>query len=98
MNIKKLIYYIGIIASIFSFISCDNDDGNTPNQNTCECQGVTFFDNNDNKELIAESDLFTDFFNTSGNEPEVEIYERNNPGNFNFTTTKVDVNGTVLEY
>jgi hypothetical protein len=102
MNIKKSIYYIGILTIIFSFISCDNDDGNAPNQNTCNYQGFTFLDTNNNTNtLIAGSDLFTDFFNTSSNGPEVEIYETNNPGNFNFTTTVVNLNGTgtgILNY
>lgn len=94
MNINTSIYYIGILIIIFSFISCNNDDGNAQNQNTCNYQGFTFLDTNNNTTtLITESELFTDFFNTSSNGPEVEIYGMNNPGNFNFTTTVVNLNG-----
>jgi hypothetical protein len=102
MNIKKSMYYITILSIIFSFSNCDNDDGNAPNQNTCNYQGLTFLNTTKaTTTLIAESDLFTDFFNTSSNGPEVEIYETNNPGNFNFTTTTVNLNGTgtaILNY
>jgi len=84
-----------LILFIITIFSCDNDDGNSPNITACNYEGFTFLDtNNNNQTLIAEADLFTDFFNTSSNGPEVEIYETNNPGNFNFTTSVVTLNGT----
>lgn len=91
---KKWNFYL--VALLFiAFISCDNDDGNAANQNACNYQGFTYLDTNSNTQtLIPEADLYTDFFNTSSNGPEVEIYETNNPGNFNFTTTVVTLNGT----
>ena len=95
MNIKKFIFQFTIATLIFSFYSCDNDDGNAPNQNACTYQGFTYLDTNNNTTtLIPESDLYTYFYNTSSNGPEVEIFETNNPGNFNFSTTVVTLNGT----
>tara|TARA_B100000787_G_scaffold48809_1_gene35103 strand:+ start:4942 stop:5883 length:942 start_codon:yes stop_codon:yes gene_type:complete len=70
----------------------------------CDYQGVSLFEINGNtgtETLIAESDLFTDFFYTSSNGPEVEIFALDNPGNFNFTTTVVTLNATgtgILNY
>ena len=70
----------------------------------CNYQGVSLFEINGNtgtETLIAESDLFTDFFYTSSNGPEVEIFALDNPGNFNFTTTVVTLNATgtgILNY
>jgi hypothetical protein len=95
MNKQKTIYLMALLISFFYFTSCDNDDGNAPNQNICNYQGFTFLDTNNNTTtLIPESDLFTDFFNTSSNGPEVEIYDTNNPGDFNFVTTVTSLNGT----
>lgn len=103
MNTKKTIHLVGLfLMTSLCFISCDNDDGNASNQNSCNYEGFTFLDTNNNTTtLIPESDLFTDFFNTSSNGPEVEIYEVSDPGNFNFTTTVVALNATgtgVLNY
>jgi len=84
-----------ILLLVITITSCDNDDPTTPNLNVCNYAGFTFLDTNNNTQtLIAEADLTTDFFNTSSNGPEVEIYETNNPGNFNFTTTVTTLNGT----
>ena len=69
---------------------------------TCNYQGVILLESNSNTTiLIAESALRTEFFYSSSNGPEVEIYETNNPGNFNFTTTVVALNATgtgILNY
>jgi len=84
-----------ILLLVITITSCDNDDPTTPNLNVCNYTGFTFLDTGNNTQtLIAEADLTTDFFNTSSNGPEVEIYETNNPGNFNFTTTVTTLNGT----
>ena len=92
---KKLLKTFLLSAVIFTLINCDNDNGNAPNETTCNYEGFTFLDTSNNTQtLIPETDLFTDFFNTSSNGPEVEIYETNNPGNFNFTTSVVTLNGT----
>jgi len=81
-----------IAATLFVGSSCNNDN-NEPNDENCTFQGFKSdlampFDE------ITEANLFTDFFYTSSNGPEVEIYDRNNPGDFNFTTTTVTLNGT----
>jgi hypothetical protein len=68
----------------------------------CDYQGVAILDVNSNiTTFINESALSTDFFYSSSNGPNVEIYETNNPGNFNFTTTVVTLNATgtgILNY
>ncbi|MFD2541703.1 hypothetical protein ACFSSB_05165 [Lacinutrix gracilariae] len=86
--------------------NCDNDDDNAVNQDDCNFAGFTFLDTSDNTQtLIAESDLTTDFYYTSSNGPEVEIYKSSDPGNFWFVTLVVtdgqtgggqlSVNGTI---
>ncbi len=75
-------------------LSCDNDDGNADNQTVCNYQGFTYFDSSNTQTLIPEAELTTDFFNTSSNGPEVEIYKTSAPGDFWFTTTVVTLNGT----
>lgn len=75
--------------------NCNNDDDNAPNSDKCNYQGFTFLDTSDNTQtLIPEADLTTDFFYTSSNGPEVEIYNTANPGEFWFVTTVVDENAT----
>ena len=92
---KTLQKTLSILLLALSLINCNNDNGNAPNQTVCNYQGFTFLDTNNNTQtLIPEADLTTDFFNTSSNGPEVEIYETNNPGNFNFTTTVTTLNAT----
>ncbi|TXK73723.1 hypothetical protein FT993_05075 [Mesonia sp. HuA40] len=78
-----------------SSVACDNDDGNAPNQNQCAYQGFSYLDTNDNTSIfIPETDLYTDFFISSSNEPEVEIYKTAQPGSFYFLTTTVGLNAT----
>ncbi|WP_299524584.1 hypothetical protein [uncultured Lutibacter sp.] len=92
---KKTLKTLLLFAVTFTLYNCDNDNGNASNETACNYEGFTFLDTNNNTQtLIPESDLFTDFFNTSSNGPEVEIYETNDPGNFNFTTSVVTLNGT----
>lgn len=92
--LSKILVFALVISGATLYISCDNDD-NAANESVCNYEGFTFLDtNNNNTTLIPETDLFTDFFNTSSNGPEVEIYKISNPGSFNFTTSVVTLNGT----
>tara|TARA_R110001583_G_scaffold109032_4_gene257706 strand:+ start:2758 stop:3189 length:432 start_codon:yes stop_codon:yes gene_type:complete len=92
---KTLFKTITILCITLSLVNCNNDTPTTPNLTTCNYQGFTFLDTNNNTQtVIPESDLTTDFFNTSSNGPEVEIYQTSNPGGFNFTTTVTTLNGT----
>ncbi len=91
---KTILKTIALLL-VVTITSCDNDDPTTANLNVCNYAGFTFLDTSNNTQtLIAEVDLTTDFFNTSSNGPEVEIYETSNPGNFNFTTSVTTLNGT----
>lgn len=75
--------------------SCDNDSEPSPNDAQCNYEGFTFLDTSNNTQtVIPESDLTTDFFYTSSNGPEVEIYQTSNPGGFNFVTTVVTQGAT----
>ncbi len=66
-----------VILTITLFASCDNDDGNDPNENLCSYQGLTFVDTSDNTQtLLPEVDLTTEYFPNNGGAgiPAVEIY------------------------
>ena len=92
---KTIFKTVLALTLVFTFSSCDNDNAPYNNDDTCQYQGFTFVDTTTTTQtLIPESDLTTDFFNTSSNGPEVEIYQTSNPGGFNFTTTVVTLNGT----
>ncbi len=66
-----------------------------PEEQQCDYEGLTFNDTSNNTQtLISESDLTTDFFNTSSNGPEVEIYKTANPSDMNFVTTVVTEGAT----
>lgn len=77
MNIKKLIYCIGILTIIFSFISCDNDDGSTTTGNTLEYFKYTIdgseriFDYEVEGHLETQTTTSIDIFeiNASGQQP-----------------------------
>lgn len=83
------------LTLMFFLLACDNDDGNAANQNQCTYQGFSYLDTNNNTTiLIPEADLYTDFFISSSNGPEVEIYKTAQPGSFYFLTTTVGLNAT----
>ncbi|SDW51474.1 hypothetical protein SAMN05444411_101895 [Lutibacter oricola] len=91
----KTLFKIALLILTISFSSCDNDNPTTPNLDDCNYAGFTFYDNtNTTQTLIPESDLTTDYFNTSSNGPEVEIYKTTDPGNFWFVTQVLNLNGT----
>lgn len=76
---------------------CPADDGtqDDPIVFTCSYNGYEAVDTSNNTTTLKpEADLTTDFFFTSSNGPEVEIYETSDPGNFWFVTTVVIVNAT----
>lgn len=86
-----------LLTFIISVISCDNDNGNAPNENLCTYEGLTYEDISDNTEiLIPESDLQTEYFPNNGGTgvPGVEIYEINDPGNIWFLTDAVTLYAT----
>lgn len=89
----KTIQKLLAVLVLINFLSCDNDDGNAPNENVCNYQGLTA-DINGTVTLIPESDLYTDYLTAGSNGPEIEIYDVNNPGDFNFTTTIVNETAT----
>jgi hypothetical protein len=92
---KILLKTLTILCITLSLINCNNDNNPSPNDTQCNYQGFTFLDTNNNTQtVIPETDLTTDFFNTSSNGPEVEIYQTSNPGGFNFTTTVTTLNAT----
>ncbi|MCT4630978.1 hypothetical protein [Winogradskyella sp.] len=93
-TIKKTLLLVLLITVSFS---CDNDDGNAPNENVCTYEGLTFEDPNNNTNiLIPEADLQTEYFPNNGGPgiPAVEIYETSNPGNLWFLTDVVTLNAT----
>ncbi len=84
-----------LVATLFVSTSCDNDNAPSPNDTQCNYQGLTFLDTASNTQtLIPETDLTTDFFATSSNGPEVEIYQTSAPGDMNFVTTVVTQGAT----
>ncbi|TYB79716.1 hypothetical protein [Bizionia myxarmorum] len=93
-TMKTLILLVFTLA----LFNCDNDDGDpitSPNEDVCNFQGLTFLDTGDNTQtLIPDSELTTDFFYTSSNGPEVEIYDTANPGDFWFVTEVVEANAS----
>ncbi len=95
-----------IILTATLFFSCDNDDGNAPNESQCDYQGLSYVDTSDNTQiLIPEANLNTQFFPNASNGPfglpGVEIAGTAPNGDFIFFTTDaitVGAIGTVGEY
>ncbi|MEO8933416.1 MAG: hypothetical protein ABI295_03840, partial [Xanthomarina sp.] len=66
-----------------------------PTPVACTFLGYTSTDTSNNAQTpIPAAELTTDFYYTSSNGAEVEIYETSNPGNFWFLTKVVAENGT----
>ncbi|EGV42737.2 hypothetical protein BZARG_2523 [Bizionia argentinensis JUB59] len=94
-TLKTTMKTLILLAFTLVLFNCDNDDDAAPNIDVCNYQGFTFLDTNDNTQtLIPDSELTTDFFHTSSNGPEVEIYDTANPGDFWFVTEVVDANAS----
>lgn len=96
MNLKKTIYYIAILTIIFSFTSCDNDDGNAENEDTCNFEGFTFEWSDNTNTAYPESDLKAQLFpnNDGPGNPAIEIYDTTDPGN-TFVVTRALTVGAV---
>ena len=84
------------IVILFIGSSCSSDDPTEEQGYQCNYAGYSTTTNTYTN--TPESDLTTDFFYTSSNGPEVEIYLTSNGGAFNFVTTVVTLNaaGTGL--
>ena len=92
---------IGVLAIFAIGSSCSPDPDPQPTEDHCPYSGFSSDISDTNYNQFAESALTTDFFYTSSNGPEVEIYKTSNGGDFNFTTTVVTLNGTgtgILRY
>lgn len=90
---KKLLI---LFVLIFTVVSCNNDDDAT-NQNTCNYQGFSYFDNNNNDQsIVAESELNTQYFPNASNgpfgAPGVEIASFSSSPTIFFTTNVIDLN------
>lgn len=86
-----------LIVFIVLIVSCDNDDGNAINENTCNYQGLSYLDTtNNNQTLLAETDLQTQFFPNSNNgpfgSPGVEISSFVTSPTLFFTTNVITLN------
>ncbi|AUC77040.1 hypothetical protein [Olleya sp. Bg11-27] len=84
-----------VVALFIIGSGCPADDGidDEPETSACDYEGYDALDTSNNTTtLIPEAELTTDFFYTSSNGPEVEIYETSNPGDFWFVTTVVTAN------
>jgi len=93
----KNILPVILLLTAFAFIgsSCggqDDDEDTSTEEYQCDYAGYSTTSNT--YVNTPDSDLTTDFFYTSSNGPEVEIYLNSNPGSFNFTTTVVTQNAT----
>jgi len=83
-----------LFAIIFIGVSCGPQDDNSSQGEEYQCNYSGYSTTTNTYTNIPESDLTTDFFYTSSNGPEVEIYLTSNPGDFNFITTVVTLNAT----
>lgn len=91
---KSIFKTILLLAITLTISNCDNDDGSADNQDDCNYAGFTFYDSQNTQTLIPEADLVTDFYQTSSNGPEIEIYKASDPGDFWFVTEVVTNNAT----
>lgn len=78
-----------IILTATLFFSCDNDNDPSPNDAQCTHDGVTYFFPNTTNTFIDAADLTLEYYTSTSNGPEVEVYLNSDPGHFNFVTTAV---------
>lgn len=83
-----------LVITLFLF-NCDNDDGNAPNINICNYQGLSASING-TLTLIPEGQLQTDYFpnNDGANMAAVEVFETTNPGD-TFVVTRALTVGAI---
>lgn len=91
------------LKTIFAFfllsmlaLACDSDDGNAPNENVCNFEGVTVEWNNNTVTTYPEADLNAELFpnNDGSGQPAIEIWDTTNPGN-TFIVTRALAQGAV---
>lgn len=91
---KQILKIVLLLLLSITFYNCDNDDGNAPNTNVCNYQGVTVEDSNGNVlTQIAESDLQTDYFpnNDGPGLAAVEVWDTTAPGDTFIVTRALTV-------
>ena len=81
-----------IIATLLIGSGCG--DGNPPEDEGYQCNYAGYSTTTNTYTDTPEADLTTDFFHTSSNGPEVEVYLTSSGGAFNFVTTVVTLNAT----
>ena len=91
---KRTFLYLLTILFIFSFYNCDNDDGNAPNQNICNYEGLTYLDGS-TQTLLPETILATEYYPNNGGPgiAAIEIYKTDDISMV-FTTSVVTLNAT----
>lgn len=89
-TIKKTLVVALLLAISFS---CDNDDGNAPNENDCNFEGATFDWSNNTFTSYPETDLKAELFpnNDGPGQPAIEIWDTTNPGNTFIVTRALTV-------
>lgn len=92
---KTLFKQALVVLVLITLFNCDNDDGNAPNENVCNYQGLTA-EINSTQTLIPESDLQTDYFpnNDGPGMPAVEVWSTASPGD-TFIVTRSVTDGAV---
>ncbi|RLJ69136.1 hypothetical protein CLV86_0530 [Lacinutrix venerupis] len=80
---KTLFKQALVVLVVLTLFNCNNDDDDAPNVDVCNYQGMSYLDTSDNTQiLIPEADLTTDYFASSSNGPEWEIYGNTQGGDF----------------
>jgi len=81
---KQNIFKTTLLAiSLLFVVGCDNDDGDAPNENECNFEGLTFeWTNNTSNTLYSEADLETEYYpnNWGPGIAGIEIWDTTNPG------------------
>lgn len=81
---------------MFTIVSCNNDDDAT-NQVSCNYEGFSYLDSNNNDQsIVAESELNTQYFPNASNgpygAPGIEIASFSSSPTIFFTTNVIDLN------
>lgn len=92
---KTIFTKILLLTLTLAFLNCDNDDGNAPNTNVCNYQGLTALIVS-TQTLIPEAQLQTDYFpnNDGPGLAAVEIWYTTNPGDTFIVTRALTVGAT----
>ncbi len=78
---KTILKNVFLLTIMFILFNCNNDDGNAPNENTCNFEDLTA-DINGTITLIPEPELKTDYFSNNDGlgKPAVEVFYTTKPG------------------